>query len=496
MARQDEARLAEARSPGGSLATGSVARHVRSVSVLVTVVVPGLLLATVLSVVVFGYARPLSNSDTYFHLRFGSEFWHHWSLRDPGSVTSQATAHWVPTQWLPEILMDRFEAWLGLAGVAWLAGLEVIGLVAALYVAARRRAEPLVVVALLMAGLLAMSIGLSARPQVISYVMIVLSVDAWLRTAVDGRPRWWLVALTWVWAMCHGMWPVGIAVGVLVLVGIALDRRTTARAWLRMACVPALSAVAAALTPVGPELYVQELRVQDRARFFLEWRSPHLANHACVTLLCLLAITALALVGRRWPGWVTVLLLLAATGCAFWTWRTVPVAAALLVPVAAPILQERTGRGPSPLGRRELCALGTGCVVALGALALVVPGRVPDPTRSPAWLQPTLMSLPRGTEVLSTWDTSAILMWRFPQLDVIAHGYGDTYTVPELQRSVDIQNQTDDWVDDLRRTRCTIAVLGVDTDLARALTGQEHWQVVHHSEGLEMIRAPVGWTVH
>jgi hypothetical protein len=192
---------------------------------------------------------------------------------------------------------------------------------------------------------------------------------------------------------------------------------------------------------------------------------------------------------------VTVLLLLAATGCAFWSWRTVPVAAALLVPVAAPAIQERIGRGSAPPGRRELVALGTGCVVSLTALALTVPHRVSDPTRNPAWLQPALSSLPPGTEVLSTWDTSAILMWRFPQLDVIAHGYGDTYTVPELQRSVDIQNQTGDWVGDLRRTRCTIAVLGADTDLASALTGQEHWQVVHRSDGLEMIKAPAGWAV-
>ena len=85
-------------------------------------------------------------------------------------------------------------------------------------------------------------IGLSARPQVISYVLVVITVDAWLRAADDSRARWWLVPMTWVWAMCHGMWPVGIAIGGIVLIGMALDRRTTMRRWWLLACVPALSA--------------------------------------------------------------------------------------------------------------------------------------------------------------------------------------------------------------------------------------------------------------
>lgn len=466
---------------------------VLSVSSLVGAGLPAVLLGVVLAIVVRAFARPLTNPDTYFHLRFGAEFLHGWSLRDPGSVTTQATASWVPTQWLPEIVMARLEDWFGLPGVAWLAGALVVGLVAACYLAARRRAEPLVAVALVMAALLAASIALSARPQVISYVLVVLTVDAWLRTAEDGRPRWWLVPMTWVWAMCHGMWPLGLALGGLALVGLALDRRTTRARWLRLACVPALSAVAAALTPVGPELYVQLLRVQDRASYFQEWRSPHLTNHACVALLVLLAVTALALVRTGWPGWVTALLLAAAVACAFWSWRTVPVSAAMTVPLAAPLLQRWTGRLPARPRRRELAALATGCLVALVALGLAVPHRVPDPTRSPGWLRPAMSSLPAGTEVLSTWDTSAVLMWRFPQLDVIAHGYGDTYTLPELRRSYDVQVLAPGWAADLRQTRCTVAVLSTQSPLARALVAQEHWQVVHRSPGLEMVTAPTGW---
>ena len=63
----------------------------------------------------------LTNSDTYFHLRFGHEFLTgHWSLRHPGSVTSFGTNDWVPTQWLPQVVMAQAEDWFGLPGVAWL----------------------------------------------------------------------------------------------------------------------------------------------------------------------------------------------------------------------------------------------------------------------------------------------------------------------------------------------------------------------------------------
>ena len=84
---------------------------------------PCLVLVGILVSLVANTARPLTNTDTYFHLRFGHEFLEGWSLRHPGSVTTFATADWVPTQWLSEVVMARTEDWFGLAGVAWLSGL-------------------------------------------------------------------------------------------------------------------------------------------------------------------------------------------------------------------------------------------------------------------------------------------------------------------------------------------------------------------------------------
>jgi hypothetical protein len=188
------------------------------------------------------------------------------------------------------------------------------------------------------------------------------------------------------------------------------------------------------------------------------------------------------------------LLFVIAAGCAVWSWRTVPVAAAMLVPLAAGPFQGAIGRESAPSRWREVLALGLACVLAAAALAAFVPGRVTDPTGQPSWLQPELSSLPTGTEVLSTWDTSAILMWKFPQLDVIANGYGDTYTLPELQRSADIQAVAQGWAEELKSTGCTVAVLATGIPLANALQDQEHWNVLRRSDGLELLVAPSGWS--
>src|SRR3954468_23836830 len=187
-------------------------------------VLPWLVLVAILVSLVLNTAKPLTNTDTYFHLRFGHEFLHGWSLRHPGSVSTFATNDWVPTQWLSEIAMAKTEDWLGLAGVAWLSGLLEVLLFLAVYAAVRGRAEPLVAMPVTGVALYAMQNGLSMRPQVASYLFTAVVVAAWLRTLEDRRMRCWLVPLVWLWAMVHGMWPVALMIGAVATVGSALDR--------------------------------------------------------------------------------------------------------------------------------------------------------------------------------------------------------------------------------------------------------------------------------
>lgn len=453
----------------------------------------GLLLA-VFAVVVAGAASPLTNSDTYFHLRFGHEFLHgHWSLQDPGSVSSLATADWVPTQWLPEVVMAWIEDHTGLAGVAWLSGLQQCVLVVALYVAGRRWADPIAVVPVVAVALIVIAPGLSMRPQVLSFVLLSVVSTAWLRTQTDGRVRWWLVPVTWLWAMVHGMWPIGILVGVVAVAGLALDRTVDRRSLVRQLAVPVLSAVAAALTPVGPALYPAVLGVTARREYFAEWAPPDYTTGPSLAL-ALLVILVVAVGVRGGPSsWSDTAFLLLALVLAVYSARTLPLAAVLLVPASCRALQRvLPPRTPAP--RWEARSVGALTVGALVVLLALVPRTSERPPPQPDWVTPALTSLPDGTLVADDWGWGGYLMWRYPQLDLLMHGYGDTFTVDELRRNTDIRELNHGWESELAGSGARVALLPPDSRLADALEGQG-WQPLHLSSDVVMLKAPPGWPV-
>lgn len=456
---------------------------------------PAALFGALVLFVVYTVAAPLNNMDTYFHLRFGEEFLDgHWSLRHPGSVSTFGTAPWIPTQWLPEVVMAQVESWFGLAGVAWLSGLQQLGLICALYLVCRRWVDPVVVVILLIPTITAASLGLSMRPQVLSYILVAVTIGAWLRTLEDGAPRWWLVPLTWLWAMLHGMWPLGIALGVVGVVGLVVDRRNDRRSVVKAALVPAASAVAAALTPLGPALYGAVLGVGDRAQFFTEWGAPDFTHvAACAVLAGMIAIGVVLFIRAPERRWSDILYLLIACACALWSYRTVPVAAIILMPLMGRAAQSMLPMAAQRLRRTEVLGVLGASAAALALLAAVVPHTSDQPPAQPSWVDPALSALPTGTKVVSEWSYSGYLMWKYPQLDLLMHGYGDTFTIPELQRQTDIMTLEPGWDDQLRATHCEVAVLKPNYRLAYELEHVEGWRVIHRSPAMEMLVAPPGW---
>ncbi len=436
--------------------------------------------------------QSLTNGDTYFHLRFGHEFLTgHWSLPHPGSVTSFGTNDWVPTQWLPQIAMAQAEDWFGLPGVAWLQGLLHLALAVTLWVIARRHAGPLVAAMILILGLFAASPGLSMRPQVISYLLVAVTTAAWMSSRADGRARWWLVPLTWVWAMCHGMWPVGIVIGLVAVVGIALDRGLPRRDLLKLAAVPVASAVAAALTPVGPALYPAVLLVGSRGQYFAEWLPPDFTRPANVALLVLFALVLGRMLRRRSASsWTEILLVGLAFAWAVYATRTTEVAAMMLVPLTASALGELT-HAERPQ-RRETLAVVLSAVVCLVALAVAVPRSVDDAPKDPPWAA-TLDDLPAGTKVLDDWGGGGYFMWRWPQLDLVMNGYGDIYTDDELARNFRMDATNPGWVASVQSTGARYALLKPGSRLAYALEDLEDWKVLHRSDDLVLLTAPPDW---
>jgi hypothetical protein len=132
-------------------------------------------------------AGPLSNGDTWFHLRLGHEFWGDWSIADPGSLSSFATASWVPTQWSTQMVAAAMETRFGLPGVAWFFGALFLLFVVVVYFLGRSEGAPLPATLATAVAFVAAGSSLSARPQVVSLILFAVVLWAWLRAARLGR---------------------------------------------------------------------------------------------------------------------------------------------------------------------------------------------------------------------------------------------------------------------------------------------------------------------
>ena len=126
-------------------------------------------------------------------------------------------------------------------------------------------------------ALLGAAASLTPRPQLVSIALSAVVTAAWLSSARDGRARWWLVPLTWVWACSHGMWFVSPLVGGAVVLGLLSEPRpngaaTQARGRRRSR--------ACSWRPSRPRtpLLLAPLSVSGYTRFVSEWDPPRLAS--------------------------------------------------------------------------------------------------------------------------------------------------------------------------------------------------------------------------
>ena len=174
----------------------------------------------------FGWEQrvPSADADLWFHLRLGDEFLNGWSVRHPGHLGVFDSAEWTPTQWLTQVAMAwgsrprrSLERGVGHRhgpGGSYCRYLR--------HVSQRRRpvaGDP---------GGSAGSLCRLARslrpPPGLSYLFVVATLAAWLGSARDGRPRYWLVAISGV-AHVPRTRRVGISISIAALAAIALERR-------------------------------------------------------------------------------------------------------------------------------------------------------------------------------------------------------------------------------------------------------------------------------
>lgn len=454
------------------------------------------------AVVVFVLALPfiavraVSDPSPWLHLKIGQFLLDGQRFGSPDPWSAFAAGDYIPTQWLPSMVTAlMYDQW-GLPAVAWVRAASVLVLFVGLVWLARLVARPSVALLVAGAALVGAWPSLTERPQVAGFVLLLPVIGAWWQTGIDGRPRWWLIPLTWLAASTHGVWATGVVIGALVVAGLIVDHR---REPPRRAGLPVLvfgCAAAAAATPLGPGLVVTPFTVGGNARQFVEeWfassvRTPSVA----LTLLGLAVVLVVWITTEQRPPWWKIFLLLAAIGLTLLMRRTVAIGAFLAVPLLAEAIEtalaERTNGRIAPRPRLRVGEVGAWVAATAAAMLVAVPlatARAQKPTFVPSQLQPALLSLPAGTQIVGQGDITGWLLFAAPSLRPVFDLRVESYSPQHVRRYIAAYGAEPGWDDFISDTKASAALLPVDAPLTAALTEQLNWRVMGTDAGYVLL---------
>jgi len=380
----------------------------------------------------------------------------------------------------------------GLPAVAWLRCAALLALISALVWAARQAADAVPAIMASLAGLIGTGGSLSERPQLISFVLLAITVGAWWKTAGDLRPRWWLAPLTFLWACSHGLWGIGVLIGVAVVAGLALDRRLDRRTAVRLLAVPALSVAAAALTPVGPRLLLTPFEVSSNAaQFVQEWQPTNVHDLFAAVTLAMIALALLPWIrGTSARPWWQIALAGTAVVCTLAMFRTIPLGSIIATPLLAAALQEQRRHPATPPTRRGT-SVWIGLVAAAAIVAVPIAGAVAQrPSDWPEGLRPQLAAIPARTVVLNDFAAGGWLLWAEPQLTPVIDLRSEIYSMDYIRAYRRTEEVRAGWQKFLGRTKPTYALLKAKAPLAAALQEQLRWTTVGKDADYVLLKAP------
>jgi hypothetical protein len=446
----------------------------------------------VVSISVVLGVRPVSDPSPWLHLKVGAFLLDGGRFGLPDPWAPFATTTYLPTEWLPAIVGQETYQAFGLPGIAWLRCAGILGLLSALMWSARRSAGTATSALVCLVALVGAYEGLSERPQLVSFVFLAVAVGAWWRSGLDLKPRWWLVPMTWLWACCHGLWIVGIAVGLVCIAGLLLDRRLTRAATTRLLTIPMLSLAAAALTPLGPRLLLSPLTVGRNTNEFVgEWQPTSVRDPFAVVTLAMLGLVILSWVRRRrQPPWWQIGFLLTGVAATLAATRTIAVGAVIAAPLLALEVQLYRGRPVGATTRRSRSAWAALILIALIAAAPLSEARAQNPVAVPQRLAPQLSAIPSGTVVLAQGDISGWLFWAYPGVKPVLDPRIEIYSPAHVRAFVSTMAAGLGWRQFVDRTEARYALVLTDSPIATALVERAGWLPIGKDAGYVLLRAP------
>jgi hypothetical protein len=258
----------------------------------------------------------LNDPDTYLHIAAGRWIWAHWALpaADPFSYTMPG-AHWVPGEWLAEMVLagvyDRL-GWSGIVIVSAVCVAVALGLLCH-FLIPRVGAVPALIMSL--AGAALVFPHTVARAHVLGMPLLVL----WSGSLVAARdrsraPNWALLPVMVLWANLHASFLFGIGLAGWLGGEAVWESRARWETAARWGGFTAAAVAAGMLTPSGMTAFVEPLRLMAMPALqasFGEWLPPVFSEFPALELWIfgVIAVGFALPVRLKWPRLLLLLLL-------------------------------------------------------------------------------------------------------------------------------------------------------------------------------------------
>ena len=469
----------------------------------------------------------LGDCDAGWHIRTGQ--WilanHRVPVTDLFSF-SKPGQPWYAWEWLSDVAWAWLTAHGGLAALVLFATLLISTTFALLYRLARRKANPLVALAVTMAAAAASSVHWLARPHLFTLLFTVLFYMVLEREREGRRPVCGisflvlLPALTVLWTNLHGGFVAGIlmigayAAGELLRVAFApaLAERLAAWTAARRYLLACLSCLAASLVnPYFYQLHVhvfQYLRDPFQSEYILEFLTLSFHHPVAIffeVLLLAAAVTAAGNLSRR--NFIDPVLMALWAHGSLLAARNIPIFAIVAAPPVAAAMEGWIQALPSSNAAAWLCnaarkyldiaadfarteAISRWHPVSAFAAAIVAallfaphpPAKFRaefDPQAFPAAAVDALQAGP-PSRIFAYDQWGDYLIYRlYPRTRVFLDGRSDFYGADFEKDALGVERVKYDWEKTLSRFDIDTILLSPSTPLAGALKESSRWRLVY-----------------
>ncbi len=453
-------------------------------------------------------ARVAVDSDTFWHLRAGT-----WMLDNGRILNFDAFSHtrlnqpWINHSWLSEIPMAAIYRAFGYGGlnlataiIIWLAFLFV-------YLSGDGGSYLRAFVIVLAAT--TSGVYWSARPQIVSLLLVAVFNDVLILYRYRGVNRLWLLpVLMIVWVNLHGGFAIGFILLLVAFVGYTLAFAVggfrmgeAARGMKWVGGIGLACAAAVSVNPFGPQMLLYPFKTVSIGvlqNYIQEWQSPnfHTREAQVFIVMWLLTFGAAGFSKRRLD--VTDFLLFSAfSGLALLAGRNIAVFAI----VAAPILMrhadsaiaelwerwpklriEASTAPPKPVMQILNWALLV-IVVAAAVVKVALPLNPATTEKAIAAISPVgaatyLKTHPSQGAMFNSYNFGGYLTWAsYPDAPVYVDGRTDLYDDDFLAEYLNTYLAGTGWQNTLEKYQIGVVLVEPGAPIAKALLAQPNWAV-------------------